>query len=137
MTGGVPGAEELCAVPVNVGEDVEDAVMIAKARRPDALAIALFPIFQPELRSEVQLIEGIAVKPLIHQVLRMKHWQSRHRVHRRVDLPSLQKWRDVHNCVHFPPYCAISFIESSLFAHLTLTASTDGLKDDSAKLDSG
>jgi len=36
---------------IDVGEDVESPVVITKARRPDALAIGLLPIFQPELRS--------------------------------------------------------------------------------------
>jgi hypothetical protein len=51
--GGIPGAKQLRAAPVDVGEDVESPFMITKARRPDALSISLLPIFQPELRSEV------------------------------------------------------------------------------------
>ena len=71
------GAEDLKADAVDVGEDVEHALVIADAGRPDAPAVDV-PAFEPERRAEVQPVHAVADQFPVHQVLGM------HDLHRRV-----------------------------------------------------
>ena len=53
-------ARNSCVVcAVDVAEDVERAVVIAEARRPDALAVDLLAVFETERRAEVEPVERV------------------------------------------------------------------------------
>ena len=71
------GAEDLEARAVDVGEDVEHALVIADAGRPDAPAVDV-PAFQAKGRAEVEPVDAVAGQFPVHQVLGM------HDLHRRV-----------------------------------------------------
>ena len=75
------GDEHLHAVAVDVGEDVELAVMITDAGCPNALAVGFFSVLQTELVAHVQTVEAIAEELPVHQILGMQHHQSGHGVH--------------------------------------------------------
>ena len=76
--GGLPGAEKLRVVPVNIGEDVESAVMVTKGRRPNTLTIDFLPAFQPIRRPEIQPFERVAEQLPVHQILRVQNSSEDH-----------------------------------------------------------
>ena len=78
---GIGGAEDLQAEAVHVGEDVIGSVVVAEARGPDAPAIDVLAALQPEVRAEVEAIEGIADELPVHQIAGMQDRQARHGVH--------------------------------------------------------
>lgn len=62
----LPGAvrigseKNLSAVPVDICKNIKLAVMVTKARRPDALPVCVPPIFQAKLRAQIQFITRVA-----------------------------------------------------------------------------
>jgi hypothetical protein len=55
--------------------------MVAEGRRPDALAVDVLALLQPEGRAEIELVEGVGDELPVHQVLRAQDRQARHGVH--------------------------------------------------------
>ena len=74
------GAEDLEAHAVDVGEDIEHALVIADAGRPDTLAVDV-PSFEPERRAQVQPIHAVAGEFPVHQILGMHDLNGRVHVH--------------------------------------------------------
>lgn len=63
------GAENLQADAVDVREDVEHAVVITDARRPDALAVDAPAVFQAKGRTEIEPVHAVAHQFPIDQIL--------------------------------------------------------------------
>ena len=72
----------LQSMPVDIGEDIELAVMISDGRRPDTLSVSLLAIAEIEVIRIIQSVEAIRRKFPIHQIPGMENHQSRHTVHR-------------------------------------------------------
>jgi hypothetical protein len=74
------GAENLAADSVDIGKDVEHAVVVADAWRPNAPAV-YGPAFKAEGGAEVEAIHAIAGKFPVHKVLRVQDDKSGIHVH--------------------------------------------------------
>ena len=72
----------LQAMPVDIGEDIELAVMISDGRRPDTLSVSLLAIAEIEIIRIIKAIEAIGRELPIYEILGMENHQSRHTVHR-------------------------------------------------------
>ena len=77
------GDKDLHAVSVDVGEDVELAVVVAYARSPYALSVSLLAVFEAELvaKSE-EVLHRVAAEAPVDEVLGVKHHHSWQAVHR-------------------------------------------------------
>ncbi len=69
-------------MPVHVSEDVERAVVVAEARRPDALTVDFLALLEPEVRAKVEAIESVCKEPPVDQIARVQDRQPWHDVHR-------------------------------------------------------
>src|SRR5690606_39832685 len=65
--------------PVDVGEDMETAVVVAQHRGPDALAIHILAFLQPVLGPFRERRHGVGHELPVHQVARTQHRQARDR----------------------------------------------------------
>ena len=72
----------LQSMPVDIGEDIELAVMISDGRRPDTLSVRLLAIAEIEIIRIIESVETVGREFPIHQILGMENHQSRHTVHR-------------------------------------------------------
>ena len=84
-TFGLDGTKHLRRLAVYVGEDVEDAVVIAEARRPDTVAVNVLPVFKAILGTKVKFVQRIGLEVPIDQVTRVEHGKPGHHVHRRTE----------------------------------------------------
>ena len=72
----------LQSMPVDIGEDIELAVMISDGRRPDTLSVSLLAIAEIEIIRIIKAVEAIGRELPIYEILGMDHYQSRNTVHR-------------------------------------------------------
>ena len=76
-------SKHLRHLAIDVRKNIERAIVIAKARRPDSLAVNALSVFKTIFGAEVEFVERIRFKVPVDQVARVQHRKPRHHVHRR------------------------------------------------------
>lgn len=80
-TGRIFADENLQAVSVDIGEDIELPVVVADAGSPDTLSIRLFSVLQTEFVTHLEAVETIAQETPVYQILGVEHYDAWRAMH--------------------------------------------------------